>query len=246
MSNQLFYKYYDLIFAEKDYAFESATILAALRSSSPGTVTRILDVGCGTGAHAREFHNLGVEVFGVDTDPAAIEAAEKNSKGSFACLPVQRLDQWNFHGAVSLFNVINYITDEGDLLSFFSAISERMAPKTAFLADAWNGEAALLDPPREKSTEIDAPPYKISVHLEPGLDRARELVNISMSVRVLEGGQLADDFKTSYRHRLWRSGQIADIAEQAGFRAPRVCKWMMPGSAAGPEDWKILYWCEKP
>ena len=67
---------YDAIYgAFKDYAKESAEIVALLRVASP-TVRTVLDVGCGTGEHVRhlrESHGLAVD--GLDLDAGLLAVA---------------------------------------------------------------------------------------------------------------------------------------------------------------------------
>jgi hypothetical protein len=52
----LFHRYYDRLYASKDYAGEVATVLAAAEARF-GRVQSVLEVGCGTGNHSREFAN---------------------------------------------------------------------------------------------------------------------------------------------------------------------------------------------
>jgi SAM-dependent methyltransferase len=57
--------YYDLLYAEKDYAAEADYVAAALRRADPG-VRRILELGSGTGRHGRLLSARGFEVEGVE------------------------------------------------------------------------------------------------------------------------------------------------------------------------------------
>ncbi|NIV98166.1 methyltransferase domain-containing protein, partial [Candidatus Saccharibacteria bacterium] len=38
---------------------------------------KVLDIGCGTGAHLRLYQNAGCEVFGIDTSPSMFEQANE-------------------------------------------------------------------------------------------------------------------------------------------------------------------------
>ena len=61
-------EYYDLIYAGiKDYASEVSRIAAFLRDRHPQCRT-VLDVGCGTGEHARGLARERFLVDGVDLD----------------------------------------------------------------------------------------------------------------------------------------------------------------------------------
>nr|MBA2706707.1 SAM-dependent methyltransferase [Gemmatimonadaceae bacterium] len=47
-------RYYDLLYRDKDYAAESAYVASLLAVHAPGARS-ILEIGCGTGAHAAEL-----------------------------------------------------------------------------------------------------------------------------------------------------------------------------------------------
>src|SRR6476646_7835961 len=70
-------EYYDLIYsAFKDYGGE-VTQLAHLLRAANGTCRSVLDVGCGTGEHARRLIDQGFEGDGIDLDPAFVAIARR-------------------------------------------------------------------------------------------------------------------------------------------------------------------------
>ena len=58
-------KYYNLIYADKEYDKEVDYILSLIDKNSDSN-TSLLDVGCGTGRHALEFYNKNYSVTGID------------------------------------------------------------------------------------------------------------------------------------------------------------------------------------
>jgi predicted TPR repeat methyltransferase len=54
-------RYYDLLYRDKDYAGESEYVAAHIRKQAPQAKC-ILELGCGTGAHAEHLARMGYTV----------------------------------------------------------------------------------------------------------------------------------------------------------------------------------------
>ncbi|MCB0744230.1 MAG: class I SAM-dependent methyltransferase, partial [Ignavibacteriae bacterium] len=72
----LYAKYYDLLYNDKDYQGEVDYINKLIKTNSNQSSHAILDLGCGTGIHANLFTNLDYQVDGVDMSPQMIERAK--------------------------------------------------------------------------------------------------------------------------------------------------------------------------
>ena len=68
-------RFYDLLYADKDYAGEATYLAAHLRRRAPGA-RRILELGCGTGGHAIELARLGYQVHGIDLSDSMLAQAQ--------------------------------------------------------------------------------------------------------------------------------------------------------------------------
>ena len=53
-------RYYDLLYCDKDYAAEAGYVANHIRKLLPHT-THILELGCGTGAHANIWHEWATQ-----------------------------------------------------------------------------------------------------------------------------------------------------------------------------------------
>ena len=75
---------YDLLYADKDYDAECDLLERELQPSA-APVRTILDLGCGTGAHAVRLAQRGYEVVGVDLSEGMLAAARDRAqrKGSW-------------------------------------------------------------------------------------------------------------------------------------------------------------------
>ena len=73
---------YDTIYSSfKDYGAEADRIAALLRAAHPACRT-VLDVGCGTGEHARLLTARGFHVDGLDRDPGLLRVAARKNPAS--------------------------------------------------------------------------------------------------------------------------------------------------------------------
>jgi SAM-dependent methyltransferase len=103
---------YDAIyFTFKDYVTEAADIARRLRALQPAART-VLDVGCGTGEHARLLcADHGFEVHGIDLNPEFVRLARaKNPAGQFwqADMADFQLGQ-QYDAVICMFSAIGYV-----------------------------------------------------------------------------------------------------------------------------------------
>jgi SAM-dependent methyltransferase len=144
-------RYYDLLYRDKDYADEARFVDSLLRPDGAHPRT-LLDVGCGTGAHARAFATLGWKVTGVDLSadmialartktaaPAEIEYAT----GAAAEFSLGR----TFAAAVSLFHVMSYQAAPGEAERALANVRRHLDVGGRFVFDFWHGPGVLADPP---------------------------------------------------------------------------------------------------
>ena len=87
---QKYAAYYDLLYAQKNYAAEVDYLCVLLdKHSLSKTSLHVLDLGCGTGRHAYHFYKKGFQVQGFDLSPQMIQLAEQtyttSANGSGDC-----------------------------------------------------------------------------------------------------------------------------------------------------------------
>jgi SAM-dependent methyltransferase len=141
-------EYYDLLYSEtdKDYGAEAALLASLIRASRPEART-ILDVGCGTGAHARELIDAGFSVDGVDLEPDLVEiAGAKCPEGSFVVGDMTTLALPGRYDVVTcLFSAVGYVRTESKLNAAIRAMAEHLHPGGLLLVDPWFEPGQLTD-----------------------------------------------------------------------------------------------------
>ena len=71
---------YDALYESKDYESECDLLLDVLREGGDRDVRRILDLGCGTGSHALELAQRGLDVVGVDRSAEMTAIARREGR----------------------------------------------------------------------------------------------------------------------------------------------------------------------
>lgn len=246
-NSHLFYRYYDTLFAAKDYAGEVA---AVMRYCADRPVAKILEIGCGTGNHTLELAGYGeVSVNAVDIDAEMLSLAkikaDKACKVNIAFSSVvntcEKMDL-----CVALFNVVNYVCPDGGLEAFFVDIAKSLRDRGVFIFDCWNGAAALLDPPGSKYYEQYCGDRRISCHLTSHTDIALRMTTLNYQLDLYDkNGDRIQSGDYQIKHRLWTPDEIRNGLLEAGFAIETVCTPFRFGSAAAETDWKIMFACRK-
>ncbi len=131
-------EFYDVLYGEKDYRAESERLARLIRDRRP-EARRILDVGCGTGEHARRLTKLGFLVDGVDLEPAFVEmAAAKCPQGRFRVADMTALElPERYDVVVSLFSAIGYVRTVARLNQTVSRLAAHLEPNGLLAIDPW-------------------------------------------------------------------------------------------------------------
>lgn len=158
-------EYYDVIYAAfKDYAAEVAQVATLLRRLN-SRCHALLDVGCGTGEHARRLAGEGFAVDGLDIEPAFVRiASQKHPAGRFVVA-----DMSDFHlpgrydALLCLFSSIGYLCTLDRVTRALTCFREHLAPGGVALVEPWF-PPGVLEPNREITHIGDAQGVRVSRH----------------------------------------------------------------------------------
>lgn len=153
---------YDIIYSSfKDYGAEAEQIDALLRAEHP-RCRSLLDVGCGTGEHARRLAALGYHVDGLDLDPNLLGiAAAKHSAGRFVQADMCAFALDNSYDAIlCLFSSIGYAGTPARVALALGCFRRHLAPGGIAVVEPWFTPGAL-QPGRTTTRTIDRPPLHI-------------------------------------------------------------------------------------
>ena len=180
MKNSLFNSgvYYDLFYKDKDYANEARCVHQKLVENNI-TGKRLLELGCGTGKHAKILSEFGYKILGIEKSYSMIDSAEKIE--NFECrqgdIRQIKLGE-KFDSVISLFHVISYQTTNESLLSVFKTAFESLKDNGLFLFDVWYAPAVIHQKPSIRIKKIKTQSSYITRIAEPELMVNNNLVNV--------------------------------------------------------------------
>ncbi|WP_425619065.1 class I SAM-dependent methyltransferase [Anatilimnocola sp. NA78] len=151
---------YDEVYSFKDYAAEAAKIRSLIATERPGACS-ILDVGCGTGSHAKELSDA-FEVDGIDIDPTFVNIAQaKVPKGNFSVANMTSFNLDRKYDVVQcLFSSIGYLLTAADIVAAFRCFAGQLTPGGVILVEPWLSPEAF-QPGLPRMLVVDKPELKI-------------------------------------------------------------------------------------
>ena len=237
-----FAQHYDHLYVDKDYGSDIAALETLVGADSLAG-KRVLEIGAGTGNHTLRLASKVGELVSIEIDAdfaevlrSKLEADRPRNVAFFDCL-LQSLPESNFDVAAAFFHVLNYMGPD-QLEEFLGALAIRMKPGGHFVADVWNGSAAMLDPPREELREKQAAHIRVLQRIHPRLDLARRIVTLNYEI-VLNDGISTQNLNESIDLFLWFPEELEAGLIRAGFSEVQFWDYRLFPAPAMPESWRL-------
>jgi len=247
-----FYAYYDSIFKDKDYQEEIGRVIAIYRKYAKTQPRSAIDIGCGTGGHSVALAKKGVRTLALDIDKQILKIALAKSQ-DLTDLPVnfkyadisKYRPQEEYDLAISLFNVVNYLPTLKELTGFLQGVNRSQKPKGLYIFDCWNGVAAIIDPPRIKTTRVRlANGTEVMTEIVPENDRLFQHTELNYEIRIKRGAD-KQIVRYTMQQYLWTPKELKEILAIANYEVLQITTWTNWHRPATEEDWKILFVCRK-
>ncbi len=194
---------YDLLYRDKDYAGEADYVAGLLRERLPGA-RRVLELGCGTGAHAEQLLRMGFEVHGIDLSDSMLARArarrdawpaEWRERSSFAVGDARSARCGRtFDAVLSLFHVMSYQTGNEDLRAAYATAAAHLAPGGVFAHDHWHGPAVLAEQPAVRVKRLEDAHVRVLRIAEPEMHARRSVCDVRYTL-------IVDDIASGTTHR---------------------------------------------
>lgn len=243
-------RYYDLLYRDKDYAGEARYVFDLLTRHAPGA-KHVVEIGCGTGGHARELAALGLDVHGVDMSAGMLEMAEQK-RSSLAPELAHRLrftqgDARTVRlgeradAVISLFHVMSYQTSNADLTAAFATAREHLAEGGVFIFDCWYGPAVLTERPAVRVKRLEDVETSVTRIAEPVMNAAENTVDVNYTVLVHGRNSAANAIlRETHRMRYLFGPEIEQLLAAGGMSLVASHEWMST-AAPGLHSWSACF-----
>jgi ubiquinone/menaquinone biosynthesis C-methylase UbiE len=209
-------EHYDALMAGVPYRLWADYIEEILRKmdSRPRTV---LDVACGTGTVSEILAARGYDVTGVDLAAGMIEIARRKAERTGSGVDYHVADAAKmflgrqFDLAVSLFDSLNYITDETQLAQAIMRVGEHVVQGGLFIFDI-NTEYALAHGFFNQTSLGSYPKYVWTSRYDHGT----RICVVDMVFEVEEQG-VKRQFKETHVQKGYRLEELDQMLSSAGF-----------------------------
>lgn len=237
-------KYYNLLYKDKDYIAEANYILRLIKKFSPNKRT-ILELGCGTGKHAKLLEQKGYDVFGIDLSEIMLEQAKSiGVKCALQDCRTFRVDK-NFDIVLSLFHVASYQATENDINDYFDTAAYHLEKGGVFIFDLWYEPAVLAQIPEKRVKKLENEELEIVRYCAPIHIPEKSIVEINYEVNIKNKFNNQEEIiKEKHVMRYFSKEEVINFAIKSGFRIIHSEEWMT-GENPSEKTWGVCFIGEK-
>jgi SAM-dependent methyltransferase len=239
----LYGDYYDLFYQDKGYLKEAQYIVGLLKTLTPGA-SKLIELGSGTGNYSRYFSDAGFTITGIEKSGTMVTRSLLKSIKNFKPLlhDIVSFDLGEeYDAAVSLFDVMCYLTRTDDLLSCFNSVAQNLKKGGVFIFDSWYTPAVYSSPPVVRIKRAENDEFHITRLAEPEMDYQCNTVNVHYEfvIRDKKNNQYST-LKELHTLRHFNVPEINAVALSSGFELIG-CEELLTGKPVDNNTWKVCY-----
>lgn len=235
-----FARHYDAVYSDKNYDGDIEVLLDLSKHKSLDS-SKILEIGAGTGSHTIRLARLCSRLIALEIDTEFADVARqkttKHPNVQLLTTPVEQLRETSFDGAVAFFNVLNYIAPS-QMPTFLAGVSTRLKTGAFFIADLWNAEAVLADPPHPEVREKQIGSTAVSQSISPLLNARQKTVRLDYDV-VIRTANSQETFAETIKMHLWNLQELTAMLSEVGFAQVEFRDRRQPASQATDLSWQV-------
>jgi SAM-dependent methyltransferase len=214
-------KYYDLLYVDKKYE-EEARYISFLLKKNNIKATTLLELGSGTGKHARALVEEGFQVTGIELSQEMVDEAKRRALEGFIChqgdICKFSLNE-KYDAIISLFHVISYITSNEALNQLFKNVSDHLEDNGLFLFDFWYGPAVLSQGVETRVRRIKDSHVEITRIAESTMRDQDNCVDVNYTILISEiQDGVSEKFSELHTMRYFSLLELDLYAERHGLK----------------------------
>jgi SAM-dependent methyltransferase len=197
--------YYHLLYDKRDEKEAEKFINHLVEFLNPPEDSKMLDLACGKGRHARILSELGFDVTGVDLSENSIAEAKLHESETlhFEVHDMRKpFKPETFHYVFNLFTSFGYFENEGDNILTLNSIHKNLTANGVLIHDYLNAECLLERFKQEETKVVGGVKFSINKHIEN--DRIIKTISFEDKGRFCRFEEKVslyslDDFKDMYQ-----------------------------------------------
>ena len=239
--------YYDSIYTQKDTAAEVDYLLSLISKYHPIKPFSFLEVGSGTGRHARLLASRDHTVHGLE--PSSTMLASCKLVDGFT---IQQADISNFKAsqrydhAFALFHVVSYLTSTQELLEAFANIFDSLHHGGLFIFDVWYTPAVYTLKPETRVHNISYNGGVITRIAVPTSHPSLNSVSVDYTFFLTPPKQGTPScFHESHQLRHFTIPEVQLLAQLSGFEFLTCEEWLTSDNPS-TSSWGVCFVLKKP
>jgi SAM-dependent methyltransferase len=222
-------KAYNLIYGDKDYAGECDLLERIFQRFAVAPVSRVLDLGCGTGNHAFVLAERGYDVVGVERSEHMLAVAQQKLAAAsnltlrFQPGDIRSVDAGQqFDAVLILFAVLGYQLENRDVAATLKTARRHLKKDGLLLFDVWYGPAVLHEKPSDRAKVIQTEEGRIMRVASAQLDVASHTCDVKYHLWRLIDDRIASETQETHRMRYFFPKELDLFLESSGFTTARL------------------------
>jgi SAM-dependent methyltransferase len=238
---------YDSIYRSKGYDGEVDLIERILTRHNFGGSRHLLDLGCGTGAHAMRLAQRGHRVVGVDRSPdmlaqaRAKAAVESGLQLEFHEADICKLDlHQEFDAALMMFTVLGYLLNDSDLNAALASVRRHLAFGGLFIFDVWHGPAVLAVRPGERNISVAHGSARINRKTRSTLDISRHVCRVNFELERVTDDARAEQWQEEHFVRYYFREELGSALKQNHLELLDLRRFPDGEGPADEHSWNVI------
>jgi len=135
------------------------------------TGSKLIDIACGKGRHAKYFNQKGMDVIGVDLSPNSINTAkkDKNKNLQFSVHDMrENYQKYKFDIVTNLFTSFGYFEDNKDEQKAINAMASNLKKEGLLIIDFMNAKKVIANLVLNEQKKIDGILFDITREVNDG------------------------------------------------------------------------------